>query len=44
MEMQVAIGSLLRRFPRLRLAVEPDEVPWRVGSAVWSLQALPVQF
>ena len=42
MELQVAIGSLFARFPDLRLAVPPDQVPWKVGSAVWGLQALPV--
>ena len=33
MEMQVAIGSLLTRFPNLRLAVPVDEVPWKTGMA-----------
>jgi cytochrome P450 len=42
MEMQVAIGALLGRFPRVALAVPPDEVPWKVGSAVWGLASLPV--
>jgi cytochrome P450 len=31
MELQVAIGTLLRRFPGLRLVAE-DELPWRAGS------------
>ncbi|MGY1456053.1 cytochrome P450 [Streptomyces sp. SS8] len=30
MELQIALGALLRRFPRLRLAVPAGEVPWRV--------------
>ncbi|MDG9704720.1 cytochrome P450 [Streptomyces sp. DH37] len=30
MELQIALGALLRRFPRLRLAVPAEEVPWRV--------------
>jgi cytochrome P450 len=30
MEMQVAVGSLLTRFPNLRLAVPVDEVPWKM--------------
>ena len=34
MEMQVALGELLRAFPGLRLAVPPDEVPWRSGALV----------
>jgi nocardicin N-oxygenase len=44
MEMQVAIASLLERFPELRLAVSGDDVPWKDGSAVWGLQHLPVEF
>jgi cytochrome P450 len=31
MEMQVAIATLLTRFPDLRLAVTVDEVPWKIG-------------
>jgi cytochrome P450 len=30
MELQIALGALLRRFPQLRLAVPAEEVPWRV--------------
>ncbi|WP_448321770.1 cytochrome P450 [Streptomyces sp. CO7] len=30
MELQIALGALLRRFPQLRLAVPAKEVPWRV--------------
>jgi cytochrome P450 len=44
MEMQVVIGTLFTRFPELRLAVASDEVPWKVGSSVWGLGALPVTF
>ncbi len=43
-ELQVAIGSLLARFPDLRLAVPTAEVPWKDGSAVWGLEALPLYF
>lgn len=42
MELQVAIGTLLRRFPRLHLAVAPEQVPWQTGSIWRSPQALPV--
>jgi nocardicin N-oxygenase len=42
MELQVAIGTLARRFPDIRLVVPLDEVPWRTGSAVWGLEKLPV--
>ena len=42
MELQVAIGTLLNRFPHLRLAVTPEQVPWQTGSIWRSPQALPV--
>jgi len=42
MELQVAIGTLLRRFPQLHLAVTPEQVPWQTGSIWRSPQALPV--
>ncbi len=41
-EMQVALESLLARFPDLRLAVPASEVPWKDGSSVWGLEALPL--
>jgi nocardicin N-oxygenase len=44
MELEAAITSLLARFPNLRLAVPDDEVVWKVGSSVWGLRALPVDF
>jgi nocardicin N-oxygenase len=44
MELEAAITSLLTRFPNLRLAVPVDEVEWKVGSSVWGLRALPVDF
>ncbi len=43
-ELQVALESLLARFPNLRLAVPASEVPWKDGSAVWGLEALPLCF
>jgi cytochrome P450 len=43
-ELQVALSSLLERFPDLRLAVPATEVPWKSGSAVWGLEALPLCF
>jgi cytochrome P450 len=42
MELQVALSSLLGRFPDLALAVHPDEVPWRRGRRVRGPYALPV--
>ncbi|MGW7449103.1 cytochrome P450 [Kitasatospora sp. NPDC054795] len=42
MELQVAIGTLLRRFPGLRLAVDPAELDWNSGS-IWRFpRTLPV--
>lgn len=42
MELQVAIGTLLRRFPRLRLAVPASELDWNSGS-IWRFpQTLPL--
>ncbi|MEU7182085.1 MULTISPECIES: cytochrome P450 [Streptomyces] len=42
MELQVAIGTLLNRFPDLRLAVPEDEIDWNTGS-IWRYPtALPV--
>ena len=43
-ELQVAISTLLERFPDLRLAVPADQVPWKDGSSVWGLEALPLCF
>jgi hypothetical protein len=40
----VALSSLFERFPDLRLAVPATEVPWKSGSAVWGLEALPLCF
>ena len=42
MEAEVAIGTLLRRFPDLRLAVEPSELSWNQTVFVRGLPALPV--
>jgi cytochrome P450 len=42
LEGRIALGSLLARFPRLRLAVPPEELTWRPGVLMHSLAALPV--
>jgi cytochrome P450 len=42
LEMRIAYTSLFTRFPGLRLAVEPDEIPLRTGMAVHGVQRLPV--
>ena len=44
MEGQLALGSLLRRFPELRLAVPADELHWGHGDGLVlrGLSELPV--
>ncbi|EWM13022.1 cytochrome P450 [Kutzneria sp. 744] len=42
LELQVAVGSVLRRLPAVRFAVPVDEVPFKTGRLVRGLQALPV--
>ncbi|MDI3385008.1 cytochrome P450 [Streptomyces sp. B-S-A8] len=41
-EMQIALPALLRRFPTLRLAVEPSEVPLREQNNIYGVRSLPV--
>jgi len=38
----IALGALLSRFPRLRLAVPPHELTWRPNLLMHGLTALPV--
>ncbi|QLQ36465.1 cytochrome P450 [Micromonospora robiginosa] len=42
MELQEALGALLRRLPGLRLAVDESELRFRPGLVVRSLESLPV--
>ncbi|MGH8920256.1 MAG: cytochrome P450, partial [Actinomycetes bacterium] len=41
-ELQTAIPALVRRFPTLRLAVAPDDVPMRDGMPIYGVHRLPV--
>ncbi|TJZ54403.1 cytochrome P450 [Streptomyces piniterrae] len=41
-EMSVAFPALLTRFPTLRLAVPPEEVPLRANPGIYGVQSLPV--
>ncbi|MEU7892644.1 cytochrome P450 [Nonomuraea sp. NPDC049152] len=41
-EMQVAIPALFARFPTLRLAVPPEEVPLRTDMMIYGVHRLPV--
>ncbi len=42
LELEVVVGTLARRFPTLALAVPVHELPWRQGSRLYGLLALPV--
>ncbi|MFI9380239.1 cytochrome P450 [Kutzneria sp. NPDC052558] len=42
LELQVAVGTVLRRLPGLRFAVPVEEVPFKQGRLIRGLQALPV--
>ncbi|APU15479.1 MULTISPECIES: cytochrome P450 [Actinoalloteichus] len=42
MQMRVGYTALIRRFPTLRLAVEPAEVPMRDDMTIYGLRRLPV--
>ncbi|MEV4068148.1 cytochrome P450 [Nonomuraea fuscirosea] len=43
-EMQVAIPALLDRFPSLRLAVPPEEIPMREDMLIYGVHRLPVMW
>jgi cytochrome P450 len=43
LEAQIAFTALLDRFPGLRLAADPDELPWRPGTLLRGLYTLPVR-
>jgi cytochrome P450 len=42
MELQVALGTLLSRLPRLRIAVPEDSLTWHDGTMMRGLAAFPV--
>ncbi|HEU4597227.1 MAG TPA: cytochrome P450 [Pyrinomonadaceae bacterium] len=44
MEAQIAINTLLRRMPDLRLKVSPDSLRWRPSMILRGLDSLPVLF
>jgi cytochrome P450 len=41
-ELRIGFGTLLKYFPDLRLAVDPEEVPMRSNMAVYGVHSLPV--
>lgn len=44
MEGQIAINTLLRRLPNLRLAVAPEELTWRPSMLLFGVSKLPIRF
>ncbi|GLV53731.1 cytochrome P450 [Dictyobacter sp. S3.2.2.5] len=44
LEGQIAIGTLLRRLPHLRLACDPQQLTWKEGGSLRNLVSLPVTF
>ncbi|GHJ39175.1 cytochrome P450 [Streptomyces sp. TS71-3] len=42
METELMVNTLLDRMPGLRLAVPPEDVPWRLGALIRGPEALPV--
>lgn len=44
LEGQIAINTLLRRLPNLRLAVAPEKLVWRPSMILFGLSKLPVTF
>lgn len=43
-ELHVALATLLRRFPRLELAVAEEDLEWRLGRFIRGVRALPVRW
>lgn len=41
-EMEIALGTLFERLPGLRLAAEPDRIPFKPGDTIQGLVELPV--
>jgi cytochrome P450 len=42
MELQVALGTVVRRFPNLRLGVAEEDLPWKSGLIARGVKKLPV--
>ncbi|MFF3014316.1 cytochrome P450 [Streptomyces sp. NPDC057939] len=41
-EMEIALGALFERLPRLRLAADPDRIPFKPGDTIQGMVELPV--
>lgn len=44
MEMQVALSTIFRRIPTLKLAVKPDELEYNYDALLWGVHGLPVSW
>ncbi|MGH4000720.1 MAG: cytochrome P450, partial [Pseudonocardiaceae bacterium] len=44
LELQIGIGTLLRRLPGLRLVIAPDEVEWDYRITAAGPRSLPVEW
>jgi len=44
LEGQIALSTLVRRMPNLRLSIAPDQIRWRGGIILRGLEELPVSF
>lgn len=44
LEAQIALSTLLRRVPNLRVSIAPEQIRWRSGFIVRGLESLPVSF
>ncbi|WP_240627467.1 cytochrome P450 [Thermoflavimicrobium daqui] len=44
MEAKVAFGTLLRRFPDLKLAIDTDELIYSMNGVVRSIASIPMIF
>ena len=44
LEGQIAINTLVKRFPNLHLNIEPDQIRWRGSFVLRGLESLPVAF
>jgi cytochrome P450 len=44
LEAQIAIATLFRRVPNLKLAIPPNSLRWKRGLVLRGLESLPVQF
>ena len=44
LEAQIALSTLFRRVPNLRVSIAPEQIRWRSGFIVRGLESLPVSF